>query len=633
MRTFFGLTVFILFFFLSLQCLGQGGYVTPKVSGKYVKELQNAVLAAQSGNVSAATETIRSIIRQNPDWTEPRQELSRIYFDSGKKQLAIAELEASLAIDTLSQLQQLYTLGRIYEENNNPDKAMACYRAVIQKGIHQQGLVQRAMASFQVLEGKIELWRETYTIELNPLAPEINTPHHEYLGRWTLDGQKMIFTRRLYEQEDIFIAIRDSADSSWKIEDFTFNTEQNEAAHAISPDGKYLVFTSCNRQDGMGGCDLYLSVLKDGFWSLPVNMGSAFNSPSWDSQPCFGLDGMSLFFSSNRPGGRGGSDIWYMYQIALGKWSAPINMGPMINTADNEESPFIHFDGQTLYFMRDGKEGLGGFDLYISRKNIDGSWCKPENMGAPINSGAHEGALSLHPDGKRALITRATEDQRNDLFEFVLPEKFRAAPLQALHVMVRDELTQKPVRARLEVFEIDRNDTIRLSQWADEEGKISVALQRSKSYGLLAEADKYIMYSSHLEADTASIRYLDIRMTPLVEAGDKVIVLQNIFFETGSAELLSTSGPELNKLLSTLRAHADMKIEIRGHTDNVGSDQDNQRLSEDRAMAVYHYLLQRGIEATRLSYIGFGESQPVADNATAAGRKKNRRTEFRIISN
>jgi outer membrane protein OmpA-like peptidoglycan-associated protein len=224
-----------------------------------------------------------------------------------------------------------------------------------------------------------------------------------------------------------------------------------------------------------------------------------------------------------------------------------------------------------------------------------------------------------------------TEKAKNDLFEFELPEKFRAAPLQALQVTITDQVTGQPVRARVELFEISKQDTIRMSQWADNYGNISAVTRKDVSYGVMASADGYIMYSANLDADTSAMRHLDIRMIPLAASGEKVIVLQNVFFETGSAALLPTSEPELNKLLWTLRKNTNLQIEIRGHTDNEGDEKSNMTLSEARAKAVYQYLLGRGIAAERLSYKGYGESQPIADNATAAGRKQNRRTEFLII--
>ena len=625
---------FAFFFTLCIAiCTGQGTFVPPKIPGKYENELKEAVLLSQGGQIEQSIKIISDIIRRYPDWPDPHRELGRIYYATGKKQAAIEQLEIIVALDSLTHLQDLYTLGRIYEDVTQPEKALACYEAVIRLGADQQALVEKATANKIALEKKKDLWKSGDSIQFMSFDSDINTPNHESLGRWTLDGQTMIFTRLVGEQEDIYFATFDTTAALWRIEDFPYNSPQNEGAHAISPDGKYLIFTSCLRQDSYGSCDLYLSYKQQGKWTKPVNMGPVFNSASWDGQPCFGLDGLSLFYSSGRPGGFGGRDIWYVYQIAAGKWSAPVNAGPEINTADDEESPFVHFDGQTLYFMRNGKQGLGGYDLYMSHRTINGKWEKAENLGAPINTGADEGALTLHPDGTRAIITRMTENAKNDLFEFNLPEKFKSVPQQALRVTIKDIVSGQPVRARLEVFEVSNFDTIRTSQWTDEDGLISVALRSRTSYGVMAVADDYLMYSVNLEPDTSALRSLDIKLTPLASAVDKVIVLQNVFFETGSAALLPTSDPELNKLLWTLRKNTAMKIEIRGHTDNVGDEKANQKLSEARAKAVYEYLTGRGIEASRLSYTGFGETQPIADNSNAEGRKLNRRTEFKIISN
>jgi outer membrane protein OmpA-like peptidoglycan-associated protein/tetratricopeptide (TPR) repeat protein len=625
-----------LLFFLSLSitvCIGQGDYVPTKVPAKVEKELSEAVLMANGGQADAAISMIEGMIEKYPTWTAARKELSKIYYELGQKQKAAGQLETMLAIDTTSQLPELYSLGRIYEGISEPEKALACYDALLKKNPADNALADKATASKLALEKKRDLWKSSDVIQLHSFDSDINTPNHEFLGRWMLDGRTMVFTRRVFNQEDIFFASFDSTAGLWRIEEFTFNSPLNEGAHALSPDGNYLIFSSDNRQDGQGSSDLYLSFKQNGQWTRPTNMGPAFNNAAWDGQPCFGLDGLTLFYASARPGGMGGRDIWYVYQLSAGKWSNPINAGPAINTAGDDESPFVHYDGQTMYFMRNSKEGLGGYDLYIARKGIDGKWQKAENMGSPINTGADEGALTVHPNGKTAIITRMTEDAKNDLFEFELPEKFRSAPLQALTVTITDQVTAQPIRARIELFEIGESDTIRLSQWADNEGKISAVTRRDKSYGLMVSSDGYIMYSANLEPDTSSLRELDIKMIPITNVEEIVIVLQNIFFETGSAELLPTSDPELNKLLWTLRKNTAMKIEIRGHTDHEGDDKSNQVLSEARAKAVYQYLVGRGIEAERLTYKGFGETQPIADNNTSEGRKQNRRTEFKVISN
>ena len=193
--------------------------------------------------------------------------------------------------------------------------------------------------------------------------------------------------------------------------------------------------------------------------------------------------------------------------------------------------------------------------------------------------------------------------------------------------------THKPVKARLEIYQVEAFDTTRLSQWADDQGKIATPILRNKSYGVIAEAEGYILYSANLPGENSDVRNLEIKMMSLGSAKDQVIVLQNVFFESGSAAILPASVPELKKLLLTLKNNVNMGMEIRGHTDDVGTEKSNLALSEARAKAVYDYLVSGGIEPSRLSYTGMGETQPIADNNTPEGRKQNRRTEFKVIAN
>ncbi len=617
--------------FCTLLSYGQGSYVAPKIPEKAIKTLSDAKIAAAGGQTSHAISEVQALVEKYPTWTEARQVLSQIFYREGKIDDAISAMELSIAMDTFSQLQQLYSLGRMYEETGNFIKAQSAYKAVIRNDIGK-GPAKLSAENLARLEAKTELYKSNYEIHVTALPDDINSLGNEVLGRWTLDGKSVIFTRMMMDQEDIFIAAYDSIGNVTSVKPFSFNTALNEGAHAISPDGKYLIFTSCNQNDGLGSCDLYLAVLKDNVWQKPINMGPSFNSISWDSQPCFGLDGKSIYFSSARPGGLGGRDIWMVYEISSGKWSAPINLGPKINTANNEASPYIHFDGRTMYFMRDGKEGLGEYDLYISRQGIDRVWKAAENMGRPISTPSDEGALSIHPNGKTAIITRKTTDRKNDLFQFELPEKFLATPVQALSVNVIDAVSNKPLRANLEVIDFINVDTIRLSQRGDEKGNIIVTLDRNHDYGIIAVANNYIMESVNLPADTQAVRFIEIKMTPITAASEKSFVLQNIFFQTGSAVLLKSSFAELKKLQQTLVDHPSMKIEISGHTDNTGTDEINEKLSEERAKAVHQYLIDHNIDSSRLTYAGHGSSKPIASNDTEQGRKQNRRTEFRILN-
>lgn len=623
----------LLLFVLALvpKAFSQSGYVPPKIPEKTQKKLDELILASKGGQTDAAINGLNDLISHYPTWTSPRHELSRIYYETGNRKESVAVLEKAIAIDTISQLQQLFTLGRLYEETGNPDKAKICYTTYMAKADISDPLKQKAQENLDLILAREKMYTRKYDISLTPLPAEINSELDESVGRWTLDGKELFFSRKNGDQEDLFIAEMDSLTHHWKVTPFPFNTAAREGAPTISPDGKYLVYTACNVPNSYGSCDLYVSVRKKNIWTKPVNMGPGFNTASWDGQPCFGLDGTSIYFSSDRTGTFGGRDIWYMNQIASDSWTKPISAGPNINTGNNEGCPFISFDGNTLYFMRDGKEGMGATDLYISRKGLDGKWMPAENMGPPINSATDEGALAIHPDGKTALLTRLSDDKKNDLLEFELPGEFRSLPQQALHVYFKDKTTGLPIRAQLEIYEAKGNPEIRYSQISTDDGRITTTLQRNTPYGIIGYTQGYLMYSDNLESDSAASRYIEIAMIPMDKVENESIVLENVFFETGSSQLLPASEPELEKLLYTLKTNQSMIIEIRGYTDNIGEDDMNQRLSQDRAKAVFTWLTGKGIPSSRVAYKGFGETHPVAGNETEEGRKQNRRTEFYIV--
>lgn len=471
------------------------------------------------------------------------------------------------------------------------------------------------------------LYGQSKTVNMISMQPSINTSENDELGRWSVDGKTLLFTRR-GPGLGLYAAKFETKGKLITVEKFPFDSTYRGGGHTISSDGKKIIFAAGNRQDGFGSSDLYVSTLLNGKWTAAQNMGPSINGQKWDGEPAFGMDGTSFYFTSNRPGGFGGYDIWMVKETSPGHWSGPVNAGPGINTPNNEGSPFIHFDGRTMYFMRDGNEGMGGFDLYVSHVGIDGKWKTANNMGSSINTASNEGGLSLYPDGVTALITRSTPTNGSDLFEFELPVNLRSTPVQALQVNVMDDQTKKPVRAQLVVFDFNGNDTIRKSQLADEKGNITVTLDRNVSYGIVATADGYVLNSTNLPATSESLRYLNLKMTSLASSKDKPMTLQNVFFETGSYILSPSSTPELQSLLLMLEKNPGMKMQIRGHTDNVGDKASNQLLSENRAKAVYQYLVEKGIESSRLSYKGFGETVPVASNETPGGRQQNRRTDF-----
>ncbi len=467
----------------------------------------------------------------------------------------------------------------------------------------------------------------------------INTPEDEYFPGTSADEQTLIYTRLLGgRQEDFFYSIKDK-DGIWgppQNMGYPINTEENEGTITLSPDGQYVFFTGCNRPMdlGFGSCDIYFSELDGNTWKAPKNLGPPINTSGWESQPSLSFDGKTLYFSSNRPGGFGGKDIWYS-QYNKGKWSVPQNMGPLVNTSENEECPFICKDDKTLYFNSDGLVGLGKADLFVVRKQADGRWGKPENLGYPINTNADEFCLVIGADGKMAYYVSHRSDGKGgrDIYQFELYEKARPAKTGYIKGTIYDANNNNKLQARLELIDLSTGKTSVEAYSNKLTGAFLLCLQGNKNYALNVSKEGYLFHSENFELKNQSATdplVLNIPLYP-IEAGGKV-VLRNIFFDVDQYVLKDESKIELDKLVSFLKANASLTIEVSGHTDNTGNKQKNTTLSQNRAKAVVDYLVQQGIAVTRLTYKGYADTQPIADNKTEAGRKQNRRTEFKIIS-
>ncbi len=473
----------------------------------------------------------------------------------------------------------------------------------------------------------------------------VNSKWEDYHPSITVDGQTMLFTRkdsvgvvrgRTMLKEDLYYAKRDEKTGDWS-QAMNFGTPINtkyfnEGAQCIAPDGQSMFITICNKDDGMGGCDLYYAEKHGNRWSEPKNLGRPVNSNKWDAQPSLSSDGRTLFFTSARPGGKGKMDIYMSRRDSLGKWSAPISLD--INTEGSELTPFIHSDGRTFFFASDGIPGLGGFDLYVVKIDEDGNFGKPENLGYPINTNKDNHGMIVGPSGRYAYFSSEGEGQGSDLdlYSFELPEKLRAERVGYAKGKVIDLSTKKGIQAEFELIDLETGERILSSRSDDKDGSFLVSLPSHRNYALNVSKPGYLFYSENIslkDATESEPLLHDVELQP-IEKGSKV-VLNNVFFETASFELKNESRVELNKLARFLKKNPGVRIEIGGHTDDVGSDVNNQRLSENRARAVRDYVTGHGVEASRLTFKGYGESKPIASNKTEEGRAKNRRTEFMVI--
>lgn len=475
--------------------------------------------------------------------------------------------------------------------------------------------------------------------DLTNMGESINTGSGEYSPAITADERYLFFTRLLGSgprQEDIHVS--EKVQGQWQPAlnlGPPVNTDRNEGTVNIAPDGQTLYFAASGRSDGFGQMDIYRVTRTGGRWSEPRNLGPAINTPYYEGQPSIASDGRTLYFTSNRQGGQGQADLWMTYLKENGEWTAPTNLGSPINTEGIEQSPFIHPDNGTLYFSSDGHPGMGKTDFFYSRKNAKGTWDTPANLGYPINTNAEERNIIVTARGDMAIISSDRKKSKDDydLYSFPLYTEARPTKVTYLKGKVFDKNTRQMMQARFEVIDIQSGAKVAESYSDKVSGEFLVCLPTEKNYALNVSATGYLFYSDHFELNRDSLVgeafQKDVPMVP-IKVGERV-VLNNVFFESGSASLREESQAELQKLVSFLNTNLTLRIEIAGHTDSAGDDKANQLLSENRAKSVYDFLISQKVPTTRLTFKGYGESKPVASNDTEDGRSKNRRTEFQII--
>ncbi len=613
-------------------------YDPDKVNKKAGQVYGRAYEAAMDGKYTEALQYIKEALVIEPKFVDALLSRAGIYANMKNYSGSVTEFENAFRIDSVYTHDYLLPYSISLAGTGKFEQALTAVNGFLTNPkLNQQstraGNYRKGVYEFAIAYAKQHPADQYHFIPRN-MGDSINTIDLEYFPSFTIDGKKMIFCRRVNSDEDFYES--ELVNGVWsKAHPLggRVNTDMNEAAQSISQDGQLLVFTGCNYPEGAGSCDLYFSIRTNNGWSEAQNIGPAINTEFWESSPSLSPDKRDLYFASNRPGGFGGKDIWVSHRLSNGRWSRPENLGEAVNTNGDESCPFMHADNQTLYFNSNGHTGYGNSDLFMSTKVTDTSWTVAENLGYPINTIDDEGSLVVSADGRTAWYASDRSDTRGglDLYSFELRKEVR--PLTTLWVKgkVYDKKTGQGLPSLVELTDISTRNTISRLQ-TDEEGNYLVTLPAGKDYAFNVNRKGYLFYSDNFslhETDSAFTR--DIPLQPL-EAGAG-IVLRNIFFDSKSFVLKPGSVTELNKVAQLLNDNPNLKIQISGHTDNVGQDKDNLILSDNRAKAVVNYLLSKGITAGRLVAKGFGAGQPVAGNTTDDGRAQNRRTELSVISN
>ena len=632
----------IILFAVAFNCISQNN----KASDKKIESLYNEAKAnAQAGDKVKAIALLKQVLKNDPRYYMAFFGLADIYHETKERQLEKDALVNGLRISLdrfpggykfLAEL--LYAEAAYDEALKNMEQYNRLKKTLT---IEENRLLESCRFASKAIESPVAFHPEN-------AGEAINTTEDEYWPSLNGESNALVFTRLItkdaagkkiaYPQEDFYVSQKDSA--GWQNAlplGPPVNTGENEGAQCISADGRLLFFTGCGRPDGLGSCDIYMSVRQKGKWSEPVNLGNPVNSNFWESQPSVSADGRLLYFTSNRKGGKGKMDIWRAEELGVSPEGFPvygkvINM-ESVNTSGNELSPFIHADGKTLYFASDFWPGMGGKDLFFI--TLDSTKTSlPQNLGYPVNTSANEEGLVVEVSGDCAWYTaNNTGFGGRDIFTFQLPEALKPQPVSWVKGKVINRKTGQLILSEIVLNDLVGNKLIQHLYPFENEGEFLFCLPSGHNYGLNISKPGYLFHSENFNLLATNNRHqpltLTIALDP-IETG-KTTILKNIFFETDSFSLKPESKGQLKEIVDFMKTNPGLVIEIGGHTDHQGTDNYNLVLSGKRANAVVQSLVEMGVPSARLKSKGYGFAIPVADNSVEEGRALNRRTEFKII--
>jgi outer membrane protein OmpA-like peptidoglycan-associated protein/outer membrane protein assembly factor BamD (BamD/ComL family) len=634
----------ILFIFLvafPFSAFAQAGLSTK--SNKAIELYTEADNYRVRGQHAEAIDLLNQAIAKDKKFVEAYYRLGLVYMTTKNYSKAIENFEKGLELTNEVKKQKVfwYDLGETYLLTGQYDKATATLTEFVKVENQNKQKLDRASLMLKNATFAKSNQTEKAKYQQRKLSDTVNCFAMQYFPVLTADQQELIFTRRLVgigdDDEDLVVSRKD-ANGRWYSPvsiSKNINSKFNEGTCTISADGRKLIFTSCSGRRGFGSCDLFESTKIGMDWSEPVNLGPNVNSFDWESQPSLSADGRTLYFVSDRKGGYGRRDIWYSTLDDQGQWTKTLNLGTPVNTQYEEYSPFIHVNGKTLYFASNGLVGFGGFDLFFSER-LENGWSLPENVGSPINDHEDQFSLFITADGKKGYYSHeemtASGIPMGRLYEVQIPEnqqiKYRSNYVKGT---VKDKKTGKELRAKIELFDINKNKIVSLVHSDSLSGEYLMVLTQGSEYVLYVNKKGYLFQSLNFNySDVSDFDPLTINIELDPALKGSVSVLKNIFFDVDKFDLKEKSITELEKIVQFLTENPQIRVEISGHTDNTGSAAYNQQLSEKRAKSVYSYIVGKNINPSRLAWKGYGSSKPIQPNDTEEGRQQNRRIEFTI---
>ena len=611
----------------------------------------------------AGIELVDKALKKDPNFWEAYVLRGEYHINLRDKSSAIEDFENALRVSPNHSRTGMtfYRLADLYLDQGTYDKALANIKSFINHPNPNEEYLKSGYSIYDNALFAIDAIKHPKPFNPVNAGPGVNTQFAEYYPTLTVNGKELMFTRALpfgsSIQEDFFTSLnRENKWSTATPMPEHVNTEHNEGAPTISADGRSLIFVACidetgtygEQRKGKGSCDLFFTQKIGPRWSNPVNLPGDVNSYHWETQPSLSADGKTLYFVRGLRGkgaDQRNSDIYVSKLSEQGKWGAAERLSDVINTPFAEESVCIHPDGKTLYFASRGHAGMGGSDIFMSQMDNQGNWSRPKNLGYPINTRFDENSLIVSAEGNLAFFAsdRAGGYGDLDIYYFELPKEFQPTTTYYFDGRVFDAQSNDPIPGHFTLKDIASGEIIIVSNADAINGTFTVPLPSNRQYVIEVTYDGYAMTSLGFDltynANQTSY-HLDIPMNPLNSGTENI--LKNIYFDLNSATLRKESNIELNNLANFLRTNPNIHIELGGHTDTRGNAEENLKLSTERAKAVYTYLIQvERIDVKRLTFIGFGEREPIIiDSEIAAlsseterekAHQTNRRTVYKII--
>jgi outer membrane protein OmpA-like peptidoglycan-associated protein len=624
------LRTLLLFYFISCMVPAYG-QMLPKAKNYY----DNALVYKSRRQDEKAIRYMAKAIRTYPAFTDAYSALGSWYFQARRYNEAITTFRAAISSTPNGRKTFNMSLARCLVYGGHTTEALQLLNELPFQGEAQRLKTQAAF----IQQAMNRPWRDTV---FN--MGRVNTPDAEMYPWISTDQQTIYLTRRIRNSDEDFYKARVDSCGGWfaaRNMGSPPNTLNQEAAQMISGDGHYLFFTQCeNRSESgwaQGGCDLYMSYTADSIWSVPQSFGGTINTPAYEGTPCLSPDNRELYFSSDRPGGFGGLDLW-VSRFVDGLWQAPVNLGPAINTPLNESAPFLHIDNNTLYFSSNGQPGMGGSDLYMCRRVADTNWTAPVNMGYPINTTADENSLCISVDGKKLYFAsdRDSLEGNFDLYDMRLPDQLQPVPVSVVKGYVYDSLTGNRLNyASIYVKDAAAPEKVYhfLSNRGD--GSFMITLPLGKKYYWhtdrvsFQDGDDTLFVGDQVAEEPMMYNIPLLPQGYVAPVHDSLIL--TILFPKNSAKLSDSDRVMINAALAPwLDQAAGLVVYVNGYTDNSGSPIINEQLSYMRAGLVAKEIISLGILELNLHSKGWGEADPVAPNTSEDEMGKNRRVEVII---